>query len=160
MELRAIRRNGLCARSLYWKWHPPWTVHQSILHVGGRSSPWLQSGSITYHSFRNSGGRRPGKDLLSGDGALGRAAKIIDALAARFPDRIVTCHGGAIESPGDFTGFLQAEPRLHGYVGGSSAERFPIESSVTQAAREFRGIRLEARRVSSPPYILIFADHG
>jgi predicted TIM-barrel enzyme len=31
---------------------------------------------------------------------------------------------------------------LHGYVGGSSAERFPIEKSVVDAARQFRSIRL------------------
>jgi predicted TIM-barrel enzyme len=54
----------------------------------------------------------------------------------------VTCHGGAIETPADFERFLQAEPRLHGYVGGSSAERFPIEKSVIEAARQFRSIRL------------------
>ena len=43
---------------------------------------------------------------------------------------------------GDFERFLNAEPRLHGYVGGSSAERFPIEASVTEAARAFRAVRL------------------
>jgi predicted TIM-barrel enzyme len=98
--------------------------------------------NIIIHFGNSSGGTVGSKTVLDRDVALGRAAKIIDALAAKFSDRIVTCHGGAIESPGDFAGFLQAEPRLHGYVGGSSAERFPIERSVTQAAREFRSIRL------------------
>jgi predicted TIM-barrel enzyme len=57
----------------------------------------------------------------------------------------VTCHGGAIETPADFAQFLKAEPRLHGYVGGSSAERFPIEASVVAVTREFRSIRLPKR---------------
>jgi predicted TIM-barrel enzyme len=34
------------------------------------------------------------------------------------------------------------EPRLQGYVGGSSAERFPIETSVVQATREFKNVKL------------------
>ena len=63
-------------------------------------------------------------------------------LSTKFSDRIVTCHGGAIETPSDFERFLKLEPRLDGYVGGSSAERFPIETSVVEAARQFKGIKL------------------
>jgi predicted TIM-barrel enzyme len=73
--------------------------------------------------------------------ALKRAAVVIDALAAKFPDRILTFHGGAIETPADVERFLKAEPRLHGYVGGSSAERFPIERSVVEVTQAFRSIR-------------------
>ena len=57
---------------------------------------------------------------------------VLDALSGKFSDRIVTCHGGAIETPADFERFLRLEPRLHGYVGGSSAERFPIQTSVVE----------------------------
>jgi len=71
-----------------------------------------------------------------------RAAAVLDALAGKYADRIVTCHGGAIETPEDFAGFLKVEPRLDGYVGGSSAERFPIEVSVTAAARAFKAVKL------------------
>jgi predicted TIM-barrel enzyme len=84
--------------------------------------------------------------VIAHDAALARAAAILDTLAARFSELIVTCHGGAIETPADFERFLQAEPRLHGYVGGSSAERFPIETSVVEAARRFRSIRLPGVR--------------
>jgi predicted TIM-barrel enzyme len=34
------------------------------------------------------------------------------------------------------------EPRLQGYVGGSSAERFPIETSVVEATRQFKNVKL------------------
>lgn len=102
--------------------------------------------NIIIHFGNSSGGSIGSKTVISNDAALKRAAAILDALATRFPDRIVTCHGGAIESAADFERFLAAEPRLHGYVGGSSAERFPIERSVTAAAREFRSIRLPTRR--------------
>jgi hypothetical protein len=44
----------------------------------------------------------------------------------------------------DFAGFLKVEPRLDGYVGGSSAERFTIESSV--AALRARSVKLAKAR--------------
>ena len=58
----------------------------------------------------------------------------------------MTCHGGAIETPADVERFIRAAPRLHGYVGGSSAERFPIETSVVEVTRAFRAIRLAKGR--------------
>ena len=98
--------------------------------------------NIIIHFGNSSGGTIGSKTVLERDAALGRAAAILDALSARFSERLVTCHGGAIETPADFERFLRAEPRLHGYVGGSSAERFPIEKSVVDATRAFRSIRL------------------
>jgi predicted TIM-barrel enzyme len=105
--------------------------------------------NIIIHFGNSSGGTIGSKTVLAHDAALGRAAAILDALSAKFSSRLVTCHGGAIETPADFERFLQAEPRLHGYVGGSSAERFPIEKSVVEAAREFRSIRLPKAKVAS-----------
>jgi predicted TIM-barrel enzyme len=102
--------------------------------------------NIIVHFGNSSGGTVGSKIVLGRDAAIGRATTIIDALAAKFSDRIVTCHGGSIETPADFEQFLQAEPRLHGYVGGSSAERFPIEKSVVEAARQFRSVRLPYTR--------------
>lgn len=98
--------------------------------------------NIIIHFGNSSGGTTGSKIVLDRNAMFDRAAAIIDALSAKFSDRIVTCHGGAIETPADFELFLQTEPRLHGYVGGSSAERFPIEKSVVEAVRQFRSIRL------------------
>jgi predicted TIM-barrel enzyme len=98
--------------------------------------------NIIIHFGNSSGGTIGSKTVLDHDAALKRAAVILDALSAKFSSRLVTCHGGGIETPVDFERFLQAEPRLHGYVGGSSAERFPIEKSVVEATRQFRSIRL------------------
>jgi predicted TIM-barrel enzyme len=102
--------------------------------------------NIIIHFGNSSGGTIGSKTVLDRNAMFDRAAAILDALSAKFSDRIVTCHGGAIETPADFELFLQAEPRVHGYVGGSSAERFPIEKSVAEAARQFRGIRLPNAR--------------
>lgn len=102
--------------------------------------------NIIVHFGNSSGGTVGSTTVLSDDIACRRAAAVIDMLAANYPDRIITCHGGAIETPSDFERFLQAEPRLHGYVGGSSAERFPIETSVLEATRKFKSIKLPKAR--------------
>ena len=98
--------------------------------------------NIIIHFGNSSGGTIGSKTVMADDAALERAAAILDALAAKYSDRLFTCHGGAIETPADFERFLKSEPRLHGYVGGSSAERFPIEMSVVEATRAFRNVRL------------------
>jgi predicted TIM-barrel enzyme len=98
--------------------------------------------NIIIHFGNSSGGTIGSKTVMGHDAAFARTAAILDALATKFSDRIMTCHGGAIETAADFERFLAAEPRLDGYVGGSSAERFPIEQSVVDATRRFRSIRL------------------
>jgi predicted TIM-barrel enzyme len=97
--------------------------------------------NIIVHFGNSSGGTIGSQTVLGREVAIARAAAIHDALSSRFSDRIVTCHGGAIETPEDFQTFWAAEPRLDGYVGGSSAERFPIETSVVAATQAFRAIR-------------------
>jgi len=98
--------------------------------------------NIIVHFGNSSGGTIGSKTVLGDDASRARAGKVLDALSTKFSDRIVTCHGGAIETPADFERFLKMEPRLQGYVGGSSAERFPIETSVVQATRDFKYVKL------------------
>jgi predicted TIM-barrel enzyme len=98
--------------------------------------------NIIVHFGNSSGGTVGSKTVLGEDASRNRARILLDALSTKFPQCIVTCHGGAIETPTDFERFLKIEPRLHGYVGGSSAERFPIETSVVQAARQFKNVKL------------------
>jgi predicted TIM-barrel enzyme len=98
--------------------------------------------NVIVHFGNSSGGTIGSKTVLGDDASRVRAGKVLDALSPKFSDRIVTCHGGAIETPSDFERFLKMEPRLQGYVGGSSAERFPIETSVVQATRQFKNVKL------------------
>jgi len=98
--------------------------------------------NIIVHFGNSSGGTIGSKTVLGDDVARKRTDAVIDALATKYSDRIVTCHGGSIETPTDFERFLQIEPRLHGYVGGSSAERFPIETSVVEVTRQFKSVKL------------------
>ncbi len=98
--------------------------------------------NIIVHFGNSSGGTIGSKTVLSEDVAYKRVTAVIDALSQKYSDRIVTCHGGGIESAADFERFLKAEPRLQGYVGGSSAERFPVETSVAAATRLFKSVKL------------------
>ena len=102
--------------------------------------------NIIVHFGNSSGGTIGSQTVMSDDSAVARATSVLDALEADFSDLIVTSHGGSIETPDDFARFWQAEPRLDGYVGGSSAERFPIESSVVAATRGFKGVKLVGER--------------
>jgi predicted TIM-barrel enzyme len=102
--------------------------------------------NIIVHFGNSSGGSIGSKTVMADDAALARTAAILDALKPKHAGLIVTCHGGAIETPEHFERFLKKEPRLHGYVGGSSAERFPIETSVTAATRAFRAVKLPKGR--------------
>jgi predicted TIM-barrel enzyme len=102
--------------------------------------------NIIVHFGNSSGGTIGSKTVMSDDAAVARARAVIDAMATKYPDRILTCHGGGIETPEDFARFLKAEPRLHGYVGGSSAERFPVEKSVVEATRAFKSVALPKAR--------------
>lgn len=98
--------------------------------------------NIIVHFGNSSGGTIGSQTVMDDDAAVARASNVLDALESDFSDLIVTSHGGSIETPDDFARFWQAEPRLDGYVGGSSAERFPIETSVVAATRGFKDVEL------------------
>ena len=100
--------------------------------------------NIIVHFGNSSGGTIGSRTVVGLDDAVTRSTAVCDALARRHGDRILTCHGGALETPADFEALLAREPRFHGYVGGSSAERFPIEQSVPEATQGFKAVRLPA----------------
>jgi predicted TIM-barrel enzyme len=97
--------------------------------------------NIIVHFGNSSGGSIGSKTVMAQDAAVQRTASLLDALAGKYPDRIVTIHGGAIETPEHFAQFWKLEPRIDGYVGGSSAERFPIETSVVDVTKRFRAVQ-------------------
>jgi predicted TIM-barrel enzyme len=97
--------------------------------------------NIIVHFGNSSGGTIGSATVLDQHAAAERTASVIDALQAKHSNVIVTCHGGSIETPEDFESFLKNEPRLDGYVGGSSAERFPIEESVPRVTANFKSVK-------------------
>ncbi len=97
--------------------------------------------NIIIHFGNSSGGSIGSKSVLAFDQAVERSAVVCDALASQYADRTVTVHGGPFEVPEEVGKLLESEPRLHGYVGGSSAERFPIEESVPAATAGFKALK-------------------
>ena len=96
--------------------------------------------NLIIHFGNSSGGTIGSETVMNYDDAAQRVALCTDILGDKYGDRIITCHGGAIETPEHFAEFIKLAPRLHGYVGGSSAERFPIEDSVPAVTRGFKAV--------------------
>jgi predicted TIM-barrel enzyme len=73
---------------------------------------------------------------------VGLIQRIIDVVKRGNPDVLVTCHGGATETPADVEYLLERVKGLDGYVGGSTAERIPVEKAITEAIKGFKNIHL------------------
>jgi len=98
--------------------------------------------NIIAHGGNTSGGSIGSKTVTSLDGMVGLVQNIIDLVKSKKSEVIVTCHGGAVETPQDVLYLLQKTKGLDGYVGGSTAERIPVEKSITEAVRGFKNIQL------------------
>jgi predicted TIM-barrel enzyme len=98
--------------------------------------------NIIAHGGNTSGGSIGSKTATSIETMVGFIQSIIDTVKRKKPDVIVTCHGGATETPEDVKILLERVKGLDGYVGGSTAERIPVEKSITEAIRGFKNIQL------------------
>jgi len=98
--------------------------------------------NIIAHGGNTSGGSIGSKTVTSLDGMVVLIQNIIDLVKSKKPETVVTCHGGATETPQDVQYLLEKTKGLDGYVGGSTAERLPVEKSITQAVKAFKDVRL------------------
>jgi len=98
--------------------------------------------NIIAHGGNTSGGSIGSKTVTSVEAMIDLIQNIIDTVKRKKPDVIVTCHGGATETPQDVTYLLEKVRGLDGYVGGSTAERIPVEKSIAEAVRSFKNIQL------------------
>jgi predicted TIM-barrel enzyme len=98
--------------------------------------------NIIAHGGNTSGGSIGSKTVTSVDAMVDLVQRIVDAVKGKKPDVIVTCHGGATETPEDVRYLLSKVKGLDGYVGGSTAERIPVEKSISEAVRGFKEIEL------------------
>ncbi|MDI7258774.1 MAG: phosphoenolpyruvate hydrolase family protein [Thermodesulfobacteriota bacterium] len=101
--------------------------------------------NIIAHGGNTSGGSIGSKTVTPVEAMIGLIQNIIDTVKRKKPDVMVTCHGGATETPQDVTYLLEKVKGLDGYVGGSTAERIPVEKSITEAVRGFKNIQLPAK---------------
>jgi predicted TIM-barrel enzyme len=98
--------------------------------------------NIIAHGGNTSGGSIGSKTVTSLDNLSILIQNIIDVVKKKKPETLVTCHGGAAETPQDVKYLLDKRRGLDGYVGGSTAERIPVEKSITEAVRGFKNIQL------------------
>ncbi len=101
--------------------------------------------NIIAHGGNTKGGTIGSRTVTSLDGMVDLVQNIIDTVKERKPETIVTCHGGATVTPQDVQYLLDKTKGLDGYVGGSTAERLPVEKSITAAVRDFKDIKLPAK---------------
>ncbi len=102
--------------------------------------------NIIAHGGNTSGGTIGSKTVTSLDSMVDLVQAIVDAVKGKKPEVLVTCHGGATVTPEDVEYLLSKTKGLDGYVGGSTAERLPVEKGITEAVRSFKNVKLSAAR--------------
>jgi len=104
---------------------------------------------IVCHLGLTTGGRIGARTALSLDDCVERIREWSAAARAVREDVIVLCHGGPISEPADAQYVLERVSGLNGFYGASSMERLPVETSVSDRAREFLSLDLARAEVSS-----------
>lgn len=94
------------------------------------------------HGGNTSGGTTGSQTVTPIDAMVELVQTIIDAVKAKNARTLVTCHGGATVTPQDVQYLLDNTKGLGGYAGGSTAERLPVEKSITAAVKDFKDTHL------------------
>jgi len=101
--------------------------------------------NIIAHGGNTSGGTIGSKTVTPLDAMVTLVQDIVDTVKEKKSDTLVTCHGGAVVTPQDVQHLLDQVKGLDGYVGGSTAERLPVEKSITAAVRDFKDTQLRTK---------------
>ena len=101
--------------------------------------------NIIAHGGNTSGGTTGSATVTPLDSMVGLVQEIIDAAKGKKPETLLTCHGGATVTPQDVQYLLDNTTGLDGYVGGSTAERLPVEKSITAAVKDFKDTKIRAK---------------
>lgn len=96
---------------------------------------------VVAHMGNSIGGAIGSKTALSRDDAARKIDEMIEASKKINPDVFVICHGGSVAYPDDFKYVYEKVAGLHGFMGGSSGERFPVEEGITKITKEFKTVR-------------------
>ena len=78
---------------------------------------------------------------MSLDDAAKISQDIFDAAREVNPDVILFAHGGPIEGPNEAK-YIFDHTNAQGFIGGSAAERMPIEKAVLAATKEYKEIEM------------------
>ena len=97
--------------------------------------------AISSHVGSTVGGMKGAKSNLTLDEATELSQRIFDAAKAVNPDIILFAHGGPMKGP-DEAKYVVTHTDAVGFIGGSAAERMPIEKAVLVATQEYKEISL------------------
>ena len=95
--------------------------------------------AISSHVGSTVGGMMGAKSKLTLDEACELSQQIFDAARAVNPDVILFAHGGPIKGPEEVK-YVLKRTNAQGFIGGSAAERLPIEKAVLEATQEYKAI--------------------
>jgi predicted TIM-barrel enzyme len=102
--------------------------------------------NIIAHGGNTAGGSIGSKTVASLDDMVNIIQNILDAVKRKKPDVLVTCHGGAAVTPEDVQYLLNKVKGLEGYVGGSTAERIPVETALMKANKTFKELHIPGKK--------------
>lgn len=95
--------------------------------------------AISSHIGSTVGGITGAKSSLTLEEACELSQQIFDVARAVNPDIILFAHGGPIKGPKEVT-YVMERTNAQGFIGGSAAERMPIEQAVLAATKEYKVI--------------------
>ncbi len=97
---------------------------------------------ISAHVGTTTGGFAGAKTKYTLEEATEQSQKIFDAALKVNPDILLLAHGGPIETPDD-AAYVFRHTSAHGFIGGSAAERLPIEKAVMETTQAYKSYTRE-----------------
>ncbi|KAF3274265.1 hypothetical protein TWF970_008016 [Orbilia oligospora] len=98
---------------------------------------------IVVHFGLTSQGRIGAKNAISIEDAAKVAQEIIDAVANIREDIIVLIHGGPISTLETFEDIMKDTKGVHGFLGASTFERIPLDTTLLGTVKEFKELKIE-----------------
>ncbi|WHH57123.1 phosphoenolpyruvate hydrolase family protein [Petroclostridium sp. X23] len=98
--------------------------------------------AVSSHVGSTKGGLMGAKTGLSLEQSAELSQRIFDAARKVNPDIILFAHGGPIEGPKEVE-YIYKNTNAQGFIGGSAAERVPIEKAVYAATLEYKQIPIK-----------------
>lgn len=98
--------------------------------------------AIASHAGATQGGLAGAKTNYTLEDATELSQKIFDAARKVNPDVILFAHGGPIKGPKEVE-YVFKNTNAQGFIGGSAAERIPIEKAVFAATKEYKEIPMK-----------------
>lgn len=93
--------------------------------------------AIATHFGSTVGGVRGAASKVTLDEATEKSQEMFDAALSVNSDVILFAHGGPIEGPRE-AAHVMKNTSAHGFIGGSAAERVPIERAILAATQDYK----------------------